>query len=148
MDLAFQVVPALPRGIGDLAGVASSEGFGMVSRLITDYLSGANTFSKQGERLCAALNDQQVIAIGGLNVDPYYDSPSLGRIRHLYVHPDFRRGGVGARLMGLIEEHGEAYFDSLQLFTESTAAARFYEALHYMPVQGSRKVSHAKWIGA
>jgi GNAT superfamily N-acetyltransferase len=148
MDLAFQVVRELPRGIEELARMASSEEFGMVQRLIADYSSGTNMFSKRGERLCAVLNGERVIAVGGLNVDPYYSSPSLGRIRHLYVHPDFRRVGVGARLMGLIEEHGRAHFDSLQLFTASSAAARFYEALHYIPVQGFWKVSHAKRLGA
>jgi GNAT superfamily N-acetyltransferase len=147
MDLSFLVVSALPRGIGELARSASSEGFGMVRRLVDDYSSGANTFSKHGECLCAVRNEDQVIAIGGINVDPYYESPSLGRIRHLYVHPDFRRNGVGAGLMGLIEGEGAKCFDSFQLFTESRAASSFYEALGYVPVEGRWKVSHAKWTG-
>jgi GNAT superfamily N-acetyltransferase len=95
-----------------------------------------------------ALNGEQVVAVGGLNIDPYYDSPSVGRIRHLYVHPDFRRRGVGARLMAIIEEHGGTFFGSLQLFTASTIAARFYEALDYLPVRGRWKVSHEKRIAA
>lgn len=148
MDLAFHVVSTLPHGIAELARVASAEGCGMVRRLVDDYTSGANAFSKQGERLCVALNGEAVSAIGGRNVDPYFDSASLGRIRHVYVHPGFRRAGVGARLMRLIEEGAEAYFESFQLFTESAVAARFYEALDYSPVEGRSKVTHAKWIGA
>jgi GNAT superfamily N-acetyltransferase len=120
----------------------------MVRRLVDDYVSDANTFSQQGECLCAVVKEKQVIAVGGINVDPYFNSPSLGRIRHLYVHPEFRRRGVGARLVGLIEGQGRKYFDSFQLFTASRAAATFYEALGYVPVKGRRKVSHAKWIGA
>ena len=148
MDPTFLVVSALPSGIAELARTASSEDFEMVRRLVDDYISGNNRFSKPGERLCAASIGEQVIAVGGINIDPYYDSPSLGRIRHLYVHPDFRRSGVGARLMRLIEGRGERYFDSFQLFTESTTAAMFYESLDYAPVHDRWKVSHAKQIGA
>ena len=120
----------------------------MVRRLIDDYASGANTFSKRGEHLCVALSGDEVIAVGGINVDPYYSSPSPGRIRHVYVRPDCRRSGVGARLMGAIEERGRQHFDSFQLFTATESAARFYEALNYVPIQGRWKVSHEKRVGA
>jgi ribosomal protein S18 acetylase RimI-like enzyme len=146
MALAFQSVSALPAGISELASLASFEGFRMVRRLIDDYESGANTFSARGERLCAAIHKERVVAVGGLNVDPYFGSPSLGRIRHFYVHPDFRRSGVGSRLMRLIEADSEARFDCLQLFTTSAIAARFYEGMGYGSVSGRWKVSHAKWI--
>ena len=148
MDLTYQVGSALPKSIGELARVASAEGFAMVHRLIDDYVSGANMFSKCGEHLCVALSGNEVIAVGGINVDPYYDSPSLGRIRHVYVRPDCRRSGVGTRLMGIIEAQGRQHFESLQLFTATERAARFYEALGYVPIQGRWKVSHEKRIGA
>ena len=147
MDLSFLEVSALPPGIDDLAAIASSENFAMVRRLIDDYVSGSNAFSREGECLCAALSGAKVIAVCGINVDPYYDSPSIGRIRHLYVHPDFRRRGVGARLMELIERHGENHFATFQLFTASSTAARFYERLNYVPVQARWKVSHEKRVG-
>lgn len=141
---SYVALPALPCDIGELADAARSEGFGMVHRLIDDYAAERNRFSKRGESLCAALVGDRTVAVGGINVDPYYDSPVLGRIRHLYVHPDFRHCGVGTGLMNLIESRGEQYFDSFQLFTTSRAAGWFYEALSYVPVQGRWKVSHAK----
>jgi GNAT superfamily N-acetyltransferase len=120
----------------------------MVRRLIDDHFAGRNRFSKRGECLYVVRNRGAVIAVGGLNIDPYYNSPSLGRIRHLYVHPSFRRTGVGRRLMERIESDGEQYFQSFQLFTTSKAAGRFYEALSYAPVTDRWKVSHAKPVGA
>jgi len=148
MNPAFVEVSALHPGIGELAPIAAAEGFGMVRRLIDDYVSGVNRFSKRGERLCVALNGDRVIAVCGINVDPYYDSPSLGRIRHLYVHPGSRRSGVGRRLMAMIEAHGETHFECLQLFTTSLAASRFYESLNYARVLDRWKISHAKRIVA
>jgi GNAT superfamily N-acetyltransferase len=146
MNPAFAMISELPPGSGELAEIATSEGFGMVRRLIDDYVSDINRFSKPGECLSVALNGEHVIAVGGINVDPYYNSPRLGRIRHLYVHPEFRRGGVGRQLVGLIERHGEKHFDAFQLFTTSPAASRFYEGLNYAPIQGRWKVSHFKRI--
>jgi N-acetylglutamate synthase-like GNAT family acetyltransferase len=138
----------LPNGLAELARVAAAEGFGMVDRLIIDHRDGSNTFSKHGESLWIIEQKGRIIAVGGINIDPYYDSPSLGRIRHLYVHPDFRRNAVGRRLMRSIEESGSEYFETFQLFTAEVDASRFYEALSYTPVNGQRKVSHAKRVAA
>ncbi len=148
MTPTFVAISTLHSGISDLAVSAESEGFGMVRRLVDDYIADVNRFSKRGECLCIALHGDHVIAIGGINVDPYHDSSSLGRIRHLYVSPDFRRDGVGRRLMELIEGHGRKRFETFQLFTESLAASRFYEALSYVPVHDRWKVSHTKRVGA
>ena len=148
METTYLAIAALPRDVTDLAEAASIEGFGMVRRLIDDHVAERNRFSKRGECLCAALVGDRTVAIGGINVEPYYDSPAVGRIRHVYVHPDFRRAGVGTRLMNLIERHGAQAFESFQLFTTSRAAGQFYESLSYIPVEGRWKVSHAKQVSA
>jgi len=120
----------------------------MVDRLISDYRDGSNTFSKHGESLWVSEQEGRILAVGGINVDPYYDLPSLGRIRHLYVHPDFRRSGIGRQLIRLIEGSGSEYFEMFQLFTAEVVASRFYEALGYAPVNDQWKVSHAKRVAA
>ncbi len=147
MDTTVLAVTELPRGLDELAQLASVEGFGMVRRLIDDYVAGTNRFSKTGEDLYVARNGDEVSAVGGINVDPYYNSPSLGRIRHLYVHPSFKRAGVGRLVMERIEKHGEQYFASFQLFTTSQVAGKFYESLSYARVGDRWKVSHAKRVG-
>jgi GNAT superfamily N-acetyltransferase len=138
----------LPSGLDELAGFAAAEGFGMVDRLIKDHRDGSNTFSKRGESLWVSEQGGRILAVGGINVDPYFDLPSLGRIRHLYVHPRFRRSGIGRQLIQLIEGSGSEYFDTFQLFTAEVAASRFYEAMGYAPVNGQWKVSHAKRAAA
>jgi hypothetical protein len=54
MEPAFIVVSSLPQGIEQLAQLAIAEDFAMVRRLVDNYVSGSNTFSKQGECRCAA----------------------------------------------------------------------------------------------
>ena len=58
MNPAFVEIPALHPGIGELAPIAAGEGLGMVRRLIDDYVSGVNRFSKRGECLCVALKER------------------------------------------------------------------------------------------
>ena len=114
------------------------------SKPVIDFHEGSNTSSEPGESLWVVLKGSQAIAVGGINIDPYYDDSSLGRIRHVYVHPNFRRRRVATELLRLIEDSGARYFDSFQLFTANPVASRFYEALGYARVEGRWKVSHAK----
>jgi len=139
---------SLPIGLERLAAAASGEAFRMVDRLILDHDDGSNTFSRPGESLWFVRHHERVIAVGGINIDPYYEIPTLGRIRHLYVHPDFRRCGVGTRLMRSIEASGAQHFQSFQLFTANEDASRFYESLGYLPVNDRWKVSHEKRVAA
>jgi len=139
----------LPPGIDELAARAAEEGMRLVERLIEDHRDGSNTFSKRGEGLWLTTERGRPIAVGGLNIDPYDDRhPALGRIRRVYVHPEFRRIGVGRELMLQIEAYGRQYFEWFQLFTASQAASKFYEALGYSRVQDRWKVSHVKRASA
>ena len=136
----------LPNSLARLAEIAALERHGMLDRLISDFHEGSNRFSRPGEGLWVMHEGEDAIAVGGVNIDPYYDDSSLGRIRHLYVHPERRCCGVGTGLMMLIEGGGAAYFESYQLFTANPVAAKFYEALGYARVEGRYKVSHAKRV--
>jgi GNAT superfamily N-acetyltransferase len=45
-----------------------------------------------------------LIAIGGLNHDPYHDAQEkIGRLCRFYIHPQYRRKGIGAYLLEYIE---------------------------------------------
>lgn len=83
----------------------------MVDRLMSDFRDGSNTFSKHGESLWVLANDSHTIAVGGINVDPYFDLPTVGRIRHVYVHPEYRRTGAGRKLLRSIEHSGMGHFE-------------------------------------
>ncbi len=72
-----------------------SEGYKFVQKLIDDYTVGSNKFNRSGETLFVAIIDEEVVGIGGLNIDPYLDLNDVGRLRHLYVLPRYRSSGVG-----------------------------------------------------
>lgn len=144
MSTTVFLIAELPIGLTQLADEARAEGFQMLARLIETFQSGENTFTRLGEALFGAERSGQLVGVGGLNIDPYFADVDVGRIRHLYVHPEARKCGVGRAIVAAIESRSIGRFHRLQLFTPTDTASRFYEALGYLPVSGVRKVSHAK----
>jgi GNAT superfamily N-acetyltransferase len=118
----------------------------MLDRLIENFRSGANDFARAGEALFGAYCAQQLVGVGGLNIDPYFEHETLGRVRHLFVHPSARGAGIGRALVEAIEARARGCFQRLQLFTPDQLAACFYEALGHEAVDGVTKVSHWKWL--
>ena len=55
------------------APIAESEAHGLrfVRRLTDEWLNGVNRFDRPGEALFAARDGADVVAVGGLNIDPY-----------------------------------------------------------------------------
>jgi len=144
MSLEIIRLNGLSSGVQSLSEAARAEGFTMLERLISNFRSGNNTFSRPGEILFGVEQLGVLIGIGGLNIDPYFKESRVGRIRHLYVHPSTRKIGVGRMITKAIEVHAVGRFDKLQLFTPTRAASEFYEALGYVGVSGVEKVSHVK----
>lgn len=144
MDSNIRQTSTLPQGIHKLNAIAAIEGYGMVQKLISNFKSAQNCFNKTGEALYAAYEAERLVGIGGINIDPYFNQPELGRIRHVYVHPEHRRTGIGRALITRIESGASIHFDSFQLFTSQLRAAQFYESLGYLAVTGKWKVSHIK----
>lgn len=123
------------------------EGYDFIQKLWNEYQSGINTFSDAGAVLLGVYEGDQLVGIGGVHPDPYLGEPTIGRIRHVYVLPSQRRGGVGAELVrALIEQssdtfktftlrtmtaHGRAFYVAIG-FTESP---RFDHATHWLVVQ-------------
>lgn len=58
-----------------LVAESQREGFRFIRRLLHDYEEGTNRFDQLGECLVGAFaSDGQLIAIAGLNTDPYCDA--------------------------------------------------------------------------
>ena len=57
--------------VGELAREARASGHVFLDRLIADWHSGANRFDKPGECLLGLFDGDRLVAIGGLNRDPY-----------------------------------------------------------------------------
>jgi len=96
-------------------------GFRLVRRLVEDWATGANRFDGPGEALFVASVDGHLGGICGLNVDPYCAEARVGRVRHPCVLSEFRRHGVGRRLVTEIIGTARGSFDTLRLRTGNPA---------------------------
>lgn len=114
-----------------LVAEASAEGFQFVDRLVSEWNTNVNRFSKPGEKLLGVFDGENVVAVGGLNRDPYAQQDHVGRLRHIYVHPHYRRLGIGRKLVTALLEDLDEHFERVRLRTSTTAAGQFYEACEF-----------------
>lgn len=126
-------VDELPVDIGILLQASRAERFDFVERLVRDWESGSNRFDRQGEVLLEVRLAARLVAVGGLNVDPYIDDPAVGRVRHVYVLPSARRAGVGSVLVTSLVAHARGRFTRVRLRLGTPSGAPFYEALGFDP---------------
>lgn len=117
------------------------EGYWMLVRLHDGWTSGRNKFSKRSEMLFGAYHGKQLVGVGGLNVDPYFEGGDFGRVRHLYVSAAHRRRGAGRMLVMAIVERARAHFSSLNTRAPAESFA-FYERLGFDRVSGEEFVTH------
>lgn len=113
---------------------AESEGHRFMRRLRDEWDSGENRFQRSGEFLLSAVVDRRLMAVGGLNSDPYSSAADVGRLRHVYVSSDARRLGVGTILVSRIMECAAQTFSTLRLRTTTADAAAFYERLGFVAI--------------
>jgi ribosomal protein S18 acetylase RimI-like enzyme len=118
-------------GFTVLLGDSEQAGVPFLRRMANEWASGANRFDRPGEALFAARVGREMVAIGGLNVDPYAAGPRTGRVRHLYVLTCWRRQGIGEQLVRAIIEAAHGRFDRLRLRTMNPEASRLYERLGF-----------------
>ncbi len=117
--------------INHLVEESLSQDFWFVERLIRAYRSGLNCFDQPGEILLKASVQGAVIGIGGLNRDPYFNDPYIGRLRQLYVESGWRKQGVGRSLVHQIIHEAKQHYHLLTLRTDTLAAAQFYQSLGF-----------------
>ncbi|MGE8597832.1 MAG: GNAT family N-acetyltransferase [Acinetobacter calcoaceticus] len=96
--------------------------------MIDEYQSGKNCFDQEGEALFGIQQNEKIIAIGGINAT---EDIGIGRLRRFYVHPEYRRQGVGELLLRSVEEHTKKYFNEIVLYTDTHRAAAFYKKMGY-----------------
>jgi ribosomal protein S18 acetylase RimI-like enzyme len=113
------------------------EGFKFVQRLRDEYVSGINRFDQPGEALLLARDENEVIAVIGLNLDPQ-GQPGVMRVRRFYVLPELRGHGLGRKmLLEVIELARAAHAKVLELRTSNPQAARFYERNGFQTLNSS-----------
>ncbi|ENV08439.1 hypothetical protein F966_03113 [Acinetobacter higginsii] len=125
----------LPAQIDVLIQYSEREGFRFLNRLKQEFQSGTNCFDQIGEALFIVYDQHDcLIAVAGLNQDPFAESQRVGRLRRFYIHPDYRANQIGTHLLRHIEQYAKAYFERLELFTDTTQAAQFYQSRGYQSI--------------
>ncbi len=107
---------------------SKNQGIFLIQRLVDDWISGTNCFNREGEILLGARDDDKLVGLCGLNLDPYHPVSGLGRVRHLYVLSSKRRQGIGTQLIKQIIQQAQQHFDVLNLRTTNSEADKFYLA--------------------
>ncbi|MGP0064216.1 MAG: N-acetyltransferase family protein [Isosphaeraceae bacterium] len=117
----------------DLLAEGEASGYRFLRRVIEEWESGFNRFTRQGEALFAAEVDDRLVGICGLSVDPYLNDPRIGRVRNVYVLAEYRGSGIGRRLVERAIASARGHFDQLRLRAEEEGPARLYESLGFRP---------------
>ncbi len=121
-------------GIAQMQLEARQQGYKFLETLMSEWVSGANRFNAEGEILCGYLEQGVVVAIGGLNRDPFVNDSTVGRIRRVYVRQAWRNKGIGGALLDRLIEVARQHFKSVRLRAENTQAARLYERKGFEPI--------------
>jgi GNAT superfamily N-acetyltransferase len=123
-------------GMQRLRAEAKEEGYDFVETLVEEWGSGRNRFDAAGETLMGGLDEGLLIAVGGLNCDPFAGRPDLGRIRRVYVRQAWRSQGIGRTLVTALVQEARAHFSCVRLRAESSGAARLYERIGFAVTPG------------
>ncbi len=146
LDLGVRIerITDLPGDFDRIVYLALQEMFGALRRMREEWDSGLNRFDRAGEAVFAAGAGSRLVGICGLNRDPYARSPGIGRVRHLYVDPAFRRRGIGRQLVSTVIDCAGLSFDRVRLRTSRADADLFYVALGFRRVEGEPDVTHER----
>lgn len=127
--------------IQELITQSLSEGYNHINRFASEYANGSNRFDKPGESLFIAYIDNRVVGICGLNIDPYLMGKT-GRIRRLYVLPDYRKKKIGKRLIEEVIIKAKESFNELVLKTDTEIARSFYNSLGFKEIKEDSFKTH------
>jgi GNAT superfamily N-acetyltransferase len=122
-------------GLEQLRNEAHGEGYNFIERLVPEWESGINCFDGPGETLLGVIDAGLLVAVGGLNRDPFAGDKRIGRIRRVYVRQYWRGKGIGEALVNALVSHARLHFHAVRLRAENPAAARLYERLGFLPIE-------------
>lgn len=131
---AIHKIDLLAHDYAPLRAEAAQEGHPFIETLIAEWISGENRFDAAGEVLCGSIEDGLLLAVGGLNCDPFLGRPEIGRIRRVFVRPAWRNQGLGAAIVAWLLHHARSHFECVRLRAENPAAARLYQRLGFLPI--------------
>jgi GNAT superfamily N-acetyltransferase len=124
--------------IEELLAESKEEGFRFLSRAKDEWLSGTNTFSKEGEAFIAIFEGERLLAVGGIN----RQSVSEGRLRRFYVRREARRTGIGRQLAQHILAFASRHYSRVSLRCDTDAADQFYRAVGFNRTNSEPGITH------
>ena len=143
MELTIEQVTELSvANLDYLVTESLRDGFHLVERLCRQWRSGTNRFDRQGEAFFLSRNNGRVMGCCGLNVDPFADDSTIGRVRRLYVSQEFRRRGVATALLKRVCGEAQKSFRVLRASVGTLNADVFYESVGFTPVHGFKHYTH------
>jgi len=128
--------------LDDIRAASVREGFRFIARLIDDYAAGVNRFDREGESLFLCYADGNVVGVCGLNREEARSDRGIGRLRRFYVLPEYRRNGIGRKLVAAALAEARGRFDVVQLRTDSESADLFYRRMGFVTVKDVQDVTH------
>jgi len=134
--ISIQKIQLPVPGMQRLRSEAKEEDYDFVETLVEEWESGRNRFDAPGETLMGALDEDLLVAVGGLSCDPFAGRPDMGRIRRVYVRQAWRNQGIGGALVMALVREARAHFSCVRLRAENTGAARLYERVGFAATPG------------
>lgn len=128
--------------LAPLIAASTAEGYSMVQRFYDEWQRGVQTFAQVGEGFWGIWHGQRLRAIGGISRDPYQPTIQLGRIRHVYVLPAWRRHGLAQQIVLHSLKHAAGHFDRISLYTSNPAAAQLYLRCGFVPATDLVRTTH------
>jgi ribosomal protein S18 acetylase RimI-like enzyme len=130
----------LDEGLEGLLVESKKEGYNIIKRLMNDFRNGDNKFNKKGEALVVYEENNEIIGICGLNVDPINNK--RGRIRRLYVLPQYRNKGIGEKLVKELVNYSINNFKSVSVNIGNLDISEFYEKLGFQKHNEENGITH------
>lgn len=141
MSFAPTKIGAMPASFAALRETAEGEGYEFLRRLGDRWNSDRYRDDKLAT-VWGAVEDGALIAIGAQTYDEYDPSPLHRRIRHFYVRPDRRRGGVGRAVAMQLITDAHALAPLLHLRATHALSTAFWDSVGFARVESREDRTH------
>jgi GNAT superfamily N-acetyltransferase len=145
--IIFRTIDLPVDRFAEMLAESEASGYRFLRRVVAEWESGVNRFSRPGEALLVAEMNGRWVGVCGLSIDPYLNDPRIGRVRNVYVLAERRRLGIARRLVEEAIALARGHFDRLRLRGEEEGPARLYEALGFRPCREIPNCTHIMECG-
>lgn len=128
--------------IDHLVKQSESEGYRFLTRLVEHFQDGTQQFDQPGEALLGVWKADELVALGGVQKNPYTEDAETARLKRFYVEPEERRHGVGSMLLTACLDKAKENFSKVTCRTDSAKADAFYRHNGFSVTTDSPETTH------